>query len=126
MQLALLPREITPETVLAALEGRIGHANGMTACQLAHAITLRDSAADQRRLRQVVEHLRSQGHAVCAHPNHGYFLAANAADLDKTCSFLLERATTTLRQIAAMKRVALPDLRGQLGLPLTGEDDEAA
>ena len=118
MQLALLPREITPETVLAALQGRIGRASGLTAEELAHAITGTHGAGDLRRLRTVVEQLRRDGHAVCATPRHGYYLAANAADLDETCAFLLDRAMTTLRQIAAMKRVAMPDLRGQLGLPL--------
>lgn len=121
MQLALLPREITPDTVLSALQGRIGRANGMTAHELSTAITGRHSAADERRLRAVVEHLRCQGHAVCAHPRHGYYLAASAAELDETCAFLVERASTSLRQVAAMRRVAMPDLRGQLGLPIEGD-----
>lgn len=118
MQLALLPREITPDTVLAALQGRIGSANGLTAEELSQAITGKHGTGDLRRLRTAIEHLRREGHAVCATPKHGYYMAANAADLDKTCAFLLDRAMTSLRQIAAMKRVAMPDLRGQLGLPL--------
>jgi hypothetical protein len=118
MQLALLPRELTPESVLQALESRIGEANGMTATELTMAITGRQSAADERRLRSIVEHLRLQGHRICAHPMTGYHLAASAAELDRTCAFLVERAATTLRQACAMKRIAMPDLHGQLGLPL--------
>jgi hypothetical protein len=34
-----------------------------------------------------------------------------------TCNFLYDRAMTSLRQIATMRRVSLPDLRGQLHLP---------
>lgn len=124
MQLQLLQREITPATVLLALEQRIGAANGMSAAQLAWQITGRQSGADERRLRQVVVQLRLDGHPVCAMPEHGYFLAASAADLDHTCVFLAERGITTFRQIAAMKRVALPDLYGQLGLPNPDTDDK--
>ena len=42
--------------------------------------------------------------------------------------FLLGRAMTSLQQIGAMKRIALPDLYGQLGLqaqaPTTHDHDE--
>lgn len=118
MQLALLPRELSPATVLHALQGRLGRANGLTAEELCQAITGEHAASDLRRLRSVIEQLRREGNAVCASPRYGYYLAASAKDLDDTCAFLLDRALTSIRQIAAMKRVAMPDLRGQLGLPL--------
>lgn len=125
MQLSLLPREITPETVLAALQRRIGEANGMTVSQLAIEITGRASPADERRLRQVIEQLRLEGHPICATPDAGYHWASGPTDLDRTCSYLVRRMETTARQVAAMKRVALPDLYGQLGLPTPqGTEDE--
>jgi hypothetical protein len=37
--------------------------------------------------------------------------------------FLYHRAMTSLKQVAAMKRVSLPDFRGQLNLPI---EEEAA
>jgi len=117
----LFAQDMTPDAVLAALP--IGESNGCTAEQLVLAITGRRSDADQRRLRQVIEALRTAGHRVCAHPAHGYFLAANDDELDRCCSFLLDRAMTSLRQVSAMRRVALPDLRGQLGLPLEKTDE---
>lgn len=123
MQLALLPREITPETVLVALRSRVGAANGLTAAELARQITGRHAAADERRLRQVIEQLRLDGHAICATPEEGYHLAANADDLNRTCLYLARRGMTTFRQVAAMKRVALPDLYGQLGLPHPPQQD---
>jgi len=119
----LFEQDLTPDAVLAALP--VGEAHGMTAEYLVHRIT-RDalpSSAATRRLRQVIEALRTAGHRVCAHPAHGYYLAANDDELDRCCSFLLDRAMTSLRQVSAMRRVALPDLRGQLGLPLEKIDE---
>lgn len=123
MQPALFPREITPEAVLHALVRRVGPANGISATDLAFAITGRTCAADERRLRQVIEQLRLEGHGICATPESGYHMAANAEDLNRTCVFLVKRLVSTARQVAAMKRVALPDLYGQLGLP-TPEDNQ--
>lgn len=117
----LFAHDLTPDAVLAALP--VGEANGCTAEQLVLAITGRRSDADQRRLRQVIEALRTAGYRVCAHPAHGYYLAASDDELDRCCSFLLDRAMTSLRQVSAMRRVALPDLRGQLGLPLEKNDE---
>lgn len=124
MQPARSPSEITPAAVLIALRYRHGRANGITAEQLAGEITGRRSAADQRRLRQVVEQLRLDGFPVCAHPSHGYYLAATAEDIDLTCHYLYGRALTSLRQICRLKRLAVPDLRGQLGLPLTVPEED--
>jgi hypothetical protein len=111
-------QDLTPDTVLAHLQHCVGESSGHTAEQLVQAITGRHSDADQRRLRTVIEALRTAGHRICANPTHGYYLAATENELDRACSFLFDRAMTSLRQVSAMKRVALPDLRGQLGLPL--------
>jgi hypothetical protein len=117
-QLALLSREITPETVWATLRGRLGARNGATAAALVWAVTGRPStAAEERRLRAVVEALRCEGRRICADPSHGYYLAETEDELIGTCEWLYSRAMTTLRQVAAMRRVSLPDLRGQLRLP---------
>lgn len=116
MQLALLPRELTPEAVLLALQGRRGAANGITARDLVYVITQRINPADERKLRQVIEKLRRDGHPICAHPAFGYHFAADASELDRACTFLVGRAMTSLQQVSAMKRIALPDLYGQYGL----------
>jgi len=109
---------LTPDAVLAVLQTCVGEAHGATAEQLVLAITGRHSSADQRRLRKVIEALRTAGHRICAHPSRGYYMAATDEELTRACSFLRERAMTSLRQECAMKRVSLPDLLGQLGLPL--------
>lgn len=116
MQLALLPRELTPDTVLSALQGRRGAANGITARDLVFVLTGRVNAADERRLRQIIEKLRTDGHPICAHPQLGYHFASSPAELDAACAYLLARVNTSVRQVAAMRRVAMPDLYGQLGL----------
>jgi hypothetical protein len=109
-------------TVLSVLSRHIGRDNGATAEQLAREIAS-GSVPGQgyvvltRQLREAVVQLRLEGHHVCATPENGYFLAANADELDATCLFLHERAMTSLKQVAAMKRISLPDLRGQLHLP---------
>lgn len=113
---------ISPDHVLAVLKGHIGAANGVSACALVRALVIDHTPADERRLRSVIERLRREGHAICADTAHGYFMAANDSDLDATCEFLYGRALTSLEQIAAMKKVAMPDLRGQLRLPI--EDQE--
>lgn len=125
MQLALLPREINRQSVLDALELRIGPANGLTVRELATEILGRPSSAgDERQLREVVVQLRLEGHPICATPAEGYHLAANAADLQRTCIHLAERSATGFRQVAAMNGKAMPDFYGQLGLPVPPAFDD--
>jgi hypothetical protein len=126
MQLALMANEITPDTVLAALARRIGPANGASVRELASEILgTRSDPADERRLRQVVVKLRRDGHPICATPDEGYHHAANAADLQRTCIHLTNRANTSYAQAAAMLGKSLPDLYGQLGLPIPPANDES-
>ncbi len=114
----LFDRDLTPELVLDVLGDHEGAGNGLTARELVSKICGVSTAAGERRLRHVVEALRTAGHRVGAHPSSGYFLARTDEELDGTCEFLYARAMTPLSQVATMKRVALPDLRGQLRLRL--------
>lgn len=109
--------DLTIARVLAALARHIGRDNGVRGDRLVVEILGSHDPASERSLRQIVTELRLQGHHVCATPEHGYFLAASAEELDATCLFLHERAMASLKQIAAMKRISVPDLRGQLHLP---------
>ena len=115
--------QITPHTVLAALASCIGPANGLTVRQLASKLVGgHPTAGDERLLRHVIVKLRRDGHPICATPDEGYHHAANADDLQRTCIHLTQRAVTGLAQVAAMQRVALPDLYGQLGLPVPKQE----
>ena len=109
---------VSPAAVLGALMRHIGAARGATATAIVREITGEtvSNAAAERQLREVIVRLRLDGHHVCAHPRHGYFIAANPDELNQTCRFLYARSMTSLRQVAAMKRVSLPDLEGQLRL----------
>jgi len=109
---------IDRESVLAELSRHIGKVNGITCADLVRAITWRaPDQASMRRLRKVIESLRMEGHHICGHPSAGYFIAANERELNETCKFLADRALTSLAQAARMKKLAIPDIHGQLRLP---------
>lgn len=109
---------ITPSTVLQALSRHIGKANGICVTRLAEAI-IRDvpDAHHERLVRRCIEELRRDGQHICAHPSTGYYIAATEEELIRTCDYLFDRAMCSLAQVAAMRNVSLPDLRGQLRLP---------
>lgn len=109
---------ITPAQVLTELSHHIGAANGIHVRELVQRITqqMYTNGPMERKLRQIVAELRMEGHHICAHPQLGYFMAETADELEETCDFLYERAMTSLAQISRMKKVSLPDLRGQLHL----------
>ncbi len=113
----LFDRELTPSLVLDVLADHAGAANGISARDLVRKVCGISTAAGERRLRQVIVALRLAGHPIGGRPETGYFHAQTDAELDDTCEFLYARAMTTLTQVAALRRVALPDLRGQLRLP---------
>lgn len=111
---------ITRAQLLNALARHIGRAQGARASDLVREITGLAPESEEvakRDLRSVVEALRLEGWHVCAHPAEGYYMAATAEELDRTCLFLYSRAIKSLVQIARMKKVSDPDLRGQLRLP---------
>lgn len=119
--------DIEMHSVLTALQRHIGADKGITAAQLVAEIT-GDPTTDhysERLLREIVVQLRLRGHHVCATPEHGYYMAETDEELNRTCEFLYDRAMTSLRQIAAMKNISLPDLRGQLRLPLQSVEKAA-
>lgn len=109
--------QITTQTLLAVLSHHIGTRRGISVRDLAIAITGHGSEGEYRRIRICIEQLRRDGHHVCGHPATGYHMAASAEELDRTCRYLVDRAMTSLAQVAAMRRVSMPDLHGQLGIP---------
>lgn len=110
---------LTADNVLAALSRHIGRGRGITVSALVYEVTGRESdPSAERTVREIIVELRLAGHHVCGHPKNGYYIAADAAELDATCRFLVDRSMTSLRQVSAMRRVATPDLYGQLRLPI--------
>lgn len=111
--------QITAAAVLSELQHHIGQDKGIHVRELVQRITGQTTATDhlERKVREVITELRMQGEHVCGHPATGYFMAAEAAELQATCNFLYSRSMTGLQQVAAMQRVSMPDLRGQFHLP---------
>ncbi|URX63287.1 hypothetical protein KR767_04240 [Luteibacter anthropi] len=110
--------ELTLDTLLATLRRHIGRRQGVTATALCREVLgIPPTAGDERHLRELVVELRKGGHHVCAHPRDGYFLAQDADELEETCAFLRSRSMSGLEQVAAMKRVSIPDLVGQMRMP---------
>lgn len=108
---------ITRDDVLHILTKHIGSERGATATALVTEILGYSTPADERQLRHRIEELRREGQHICGLPGGGYYVARDEAELVRTCSYLFARAMTSLAQVAAMRRVSLPDLRGQLRLP---------
>lgn len=112
-----MSQQLHRDNVLWALAMHRGEAAGVRAQDLVREICGESNARLERELRHVIEALRKDGHHVCGHPSSGYFIAATEEELTRTLQYLYHRAMTTLSQICAMRKVALPDLRGQLRLP---------
>lgn len=113
-----MDERIARDGLLAALRNHIGRARGVTVTALAREVLgTEPTRGDERVVRRLVVELRLEGHHVCAHPTSGYYLAASPDELADTIAFLRDRAMSSLEQIAAMKRVSVPDLWGQLRLP---------
>ncbi|EAU53552.1 hypothetical protein [Mariprofundus ferrooxydans] len=111
--------DLDRDSVLSALTKHIGKSRGITARQLVSEVTWKTpSDAHCRRLRHIIEDLRDEGHHICGHPSSGYFIAANEQELNDTCRFLTDRALASLKKVARMKKVSLPDIHGQLGLKI--------
>lgn len=114
---------ITRDRLLTVLSRHVGAASGVTITALVEElvapfpVVAPERHSLERSVRELVVQLRLQGHHICSHPSTGYYMAQTADELDGACQFLYERAMTSLAQVAAMKRVSLPDLRGQLHLP---------
>lgn len=102
------------DDVLAVLQRHIGAGRGVHIGPLVHEITGSAGADLERRVRDLGVELRMEGYCVCAEPAVGYYLAANAEELDRSCRFLVDRAMTSLSQVSRMKKIAAPDLYQQL------------
>jgi len=112
-----LHNKLHSQSLLSALTHHVGRSNGINGKDLVAVILGGESdAVAERHLRELIQQLREEGHAICGTPHTGYFIAVNDDELHETCRFLFDRAMTTLKQVAAMKKKSLPDIAGQLGL----------
>jgi biotin operon repressor len=101
----------TCHTLLSVLSSHIGQSNGINVKGLAALLD-----CTERMVRKLVSELREDGTAVCGRPNTGYFIAANAEELEETCQFLRGRAMHSLHLESKLRNMPLPDLIGQMHL----------
>lgn len=87
----------------------VGRANGIPADQLARVVGI-----NERMLRELISQARMQGVAIAGTPSTGYFVASTGAELEECCQFLRSRAMHSLVIEARLRKVALPELVGQL------------
>lgn len=118
-QQALALLRLTQDAVLSALSRHIGKGHGVSVGNLVFEATgIAPCPASERRCREMVVELRLLGHHVCSLPGKGYYMAKTHEELEECCKYLHDRAKTSLVQVAAMKRVSLPDLYNQLHINL--------
>lgn len=100
---------ITTDQLLSSLSHHKGQAKGIHVRELAMQVygELTVTGAQERAVRKLVNDLRMEGHPVCAHPAHGYFIAECQADLDHTINFLHARAMSSLLAVSRLKRISI-------------------
>lgn len=103
---------MTSADLLAILSRHTGRHNGIAVDTLAEML-----GVAPRQVRTHVSALRSDGVAVCGTPETGYFIAANADELEETCNFLRHRAMHSLQLESRLRNIPMPDLLGQLHVP---------
>lgn len=98
--------------VLNALAPHRGAGNGISAEKLALIVGI-----SERRVRTHISDLRSEGSPICGHPSEGYYIAATAEEIQKTCAYLHARAIHSLTLESRLSNIPLPVLIGQLRIP---------
>ena len=98
--------------LLSALTGHVGRSRGISARHLCARLDV-----PERRVRQLITEAREAGHAVCGMPRDGYYIAANAEELEETIEFLKHRALCSLEIASRLSKVPMAVLLGQLHLP---------
>lgn len=89
----------------------LGRRNGVTAAALAQKL-----GVSERMLRTLISRAREDGIAIVGTPETGYFVADNDKELRECCAFLRARAMHSLMIEARLRKIALPELLGQLHL----------
>jgi biotin operon repressor len=106
-----LIKDITMWHLNAAHKGR--------SCGIKVEALARKVNVSQRDVRQAVSDLREDGVPVAATPATGYYIAQTADEVDECCQFLRRRAMHSLRLESRLRKVALPELLGQISLDVS-------
>ena len=107
--------DLSKDRILAVMSLHRGSSRGVPMGELVYEATgLAPTPALERRARMLISALRDEGYPICATPRQGYYYANCEAELHQCCAFLRERAMHSLKLEAKLRRMALPDLLGQL------------
>lgn len=109
---------INPESVLAVLYRRLGRDNGITVRELVSEIVGQSNPSLERKVRNVVPALIRQGIPVCSHPSWGYWIASSTAEIEESARFHHARAMHELVTERNLRKRSLPQVAGQLALPV--------
>lgn len=112
--------------LLMLLTQHVGEANSIGMGQLYEQVFEKKwlhRQNDTRLLRILISDLRREGVSICSSyssVNGGYWLAAAGNELAKYCRKIRGRAIGLLGMEAAIRKISLPELVGQLQLDLQG------
>jgi len=113
---------ITDKLVRDYLEGRCrGRANALHGREVIEGIVGYTSVSLERDLSEIVKRLRDRGFPVCSDSSNGYWWGVDPSDVAGTISFLWRRAMHSLRQVTKLRKIAMPDVSGQIRLPVGSE-----
>jgi len=126
----------TPEArarLLSILTTHIGETNAISMAELYERVfdkKWHNKVNDTRKLRLLVNKMRSEGIAICSttdQNNGGYYLAAAGSEVNDYLRRLERRALKILWRISKIKKVSLPELLGQMRLHMVerGDNQEA-
>ncbi|MBW2052732.1 MAG: hypothetical protein JRG97_15630 [Deltaproteobacteria bacterium] len=121
-------REIIESRVLQILVNHVGQENAIDMGDLYERVfkkSWKNKINDTRPLRDVIEKLRWRGVRICS-DCAGYFVASCGSELDDYLSRTRRRHLKGLAREAAMRRITLHTLLGQMQLNLTGDRNEPA
>ncbi len=116
--------------LLMEMARHVGRSNMVGMGELYRAVYGKDwtnRINDTRRLRKLIADCQADGVPICSvvsSTGGGYYLASAGSELTDYCTRLQDQALRKLAKVAKLRRVALPDLLGQLRLQ-SGRPPEA-
>ncbi len=109
-------------TILRILETHQGRENTIGRSTLVDQVNAECPLfpVSERRIRQIIKHLQSQHGERIGSCGKGYFMTQTAEELEKVCAYYDGYALSSLHVSARLRRMALPELLGQMKLRLEG------
>jgi len=120
-------RERCMNRLLKIMTGHVGGGNKIGMGELYEQVAqerYQHRINDTKILRSIITDLRREGVPIMSSQSArdgGYWIAAAGSELDAYCKRLKQHALKKLVQVANLKKMALPDLMGQIRLEMETE-----